>query len=199
MFAAMQPQLAALLTRHWASLHESTQFAVHDCEVHYLTAMALGACDDLAAHLLLRKLRMAQRVSGNAGRRFVRMNSLVEFVDDQGETRQARLTHPSASRLSPDGISITSLLGTGLLGLSEGQAIKWPDQTGEMHPLKVNRIGGSAMPIQFSISERKNHDTDNEYPSGGLCGQRPPRPARPLVPSLRGAEFGGRDHGPAER
>lgn len=199
MFAATQPPLAELLTRRWASLHQSARLTVHECEVHYLTAMALGASDDLAAHLLLRKLRMALRVGGDAGQRFVRMNSLVEFVDAQGETRLARLTHPSACRLSPDAISITSLLGTGLLGLGEGQAIKWPDQTGEMHPLKVTGIGGSAMPTQTSISERNNHDTDNEFPSGGPSGQCPPHLARPLAPPLPGAQFGSRDRRPAEQ
>lgn len=148
--AVMQSPMADLLTRHWAGLHRSIPFAVHDCEVHYLTAMALGASDDLAAQLLLRKLRMARRIGLDADCRVVRMNSLVEFVDERGETRRARLTHPWAPRTADDGISITNLLGAGLLGLAEGQAILWPDRTGEMHPLKVNSIGRTVAPASFS-------------------------------------------------
>jgi regulator of nucleoside diphosphate kinase len=84
------------------------------------------------------------------------MNSLVEFVDERGKTRLARLTHPWAPRTTDHGISITSLLGAGLLGLAEGQAVLWPDRTGEMHPLKVNRIGRPATPIEFTSFGKGN-------------------------------------------
>ena len=138
---ALHPPLADLLTRRWANLHRSCPFAVHDCEVHYLTAMALGASDDLAAQLLLRKLRMSRRLDVDADRRVVRMNSLVEFVDGCGFTRLARLTHPWALGTPHRDVSVTSLLGAGLFGLAEGQVILWPDRTGELHPLKVISIG----------------------------------------------------------
>src|SRR3546814_7904533 len=94
--------------------------------------MALAADDDLIAHLLLKKLRIATRATGDdAGRDIVRMNSYVEFSHADGGKRFCQLVHPSAPDMPTYGLGVTSLAGAGLIGLRSGQAILWPDRSEE--------------------------------------------------------------------
>lgn len=124
--ARFHPHGAAVADQ-WAAMHRDILFAVHDCEVHYLTAIALASADDLVAHLLLKKLKLARKVGNDEAASLVRMNSLVEYEDGSGRPRMARLLHPSV-RQDPHGVSIASMAGAGLIGLGEGQAIRWPDE-----------------------------------------------------------------------
>ena len=143
----LQPD-PACLADEWASLHRMAGFTVYDCELHYLSATALSAVDDLVAHLLLKKLKLATKLSDDSGVRAVRMNSVVEFDEGDNKPRTGRLIHPSAPVPSPHGIGISSLVGAGLVGLTEGQSILWPDQAGTFRPLNIVRIvGGNDLPI----------------------------------------------------
>lgn len=154
---AMQARLerpdARLTARRWADLNRSTRITLHDGDVHYLTALALAADDDLVAHLLLAKLRAAAKISNDGALGVARVGSLVEFDDGSGAPRLARLMHPTAPD-APHGLSITSLFGAGLIGLGEGQAMLWPDESGDFHPLKILRIAGPGAGDQNS-SKRK--------------------------------------------
>lgn len=151
MLAKLERPDARLLARRWASLNGSTRVALPDGEVHYLTTMALAADDDLVAHLLLAKLRLAARVGNDGAPEVARTGSLVEFDDGSGAPRLARLMHPGAPD-APHGIGVTTLLGAGLVGLGEGQATLWPDEWGDFHPLTILRIAspaaGAANPTQ---------------------------------------------------
>ena len=130
----------AALADQWATMHRETLFALHDCDVHYLNQIALGTSDDLVAHLLLKKLKLARVISNDSRVLVVRMNSLVEFETESGGRALARIAHPSAPESATAGLSISSLTGAGLIGLGEGQAILWPDRAGDLRPLKVRRI-----------------------------------------------------------
>jgi regulator of nucleoside diphosphate kinase len=136
-FATQRPD-PRLLARRWAALNQDSPITLDDGEIHYLTAMALAADDDLVAHLLLAKLRIAARAADD-GSRAARLNSLVEYRDG-GVVRLARLMHPTAARAAAHGVSITSLVGAGLIGLGEGQSIAWPDENGTGRHLKVLRV-----------------------------------------------------------
>lgn len=137
------------LADEWASLHWQARFAVHDCELHYLSATALAASDELIAHLLLKKLKLATKLGNEPAAPVVRMNSFVEFKLGSDTPRRGRLVHPSAPVPRPLGISICSLIGAGLVGLREGQSILWPDEAGGFRPLSIIRIGGSIVDRQF--------------------------------------------------
>ena len=136
-FATQRPD-PRLLARRWAALNQDSPITLDDGEIHYLTAMALAADDDLVAHLLLAKLRIAARAA-DGGSRAARLNSLVEYQDG-GVVRLAQLMHPTAARAAAHGVSITSLVGAGLIGLGEGQSIAWPDESGTCRHLKVLRV-----------------------------------------------------------
>ena len=138
LYAPRLPE-AALTADEWAGAHRHLTFAVHDCEVHYLTSLALASPDELFAHMLLKKLKLAKKLSNDsAGTNLVRVNSEVEFIDGDGRRRSVTLRH-SPPHYEPSAITIASLTGAGLIGLAEGQAILWPDESGIFRPLKVIR------------------------------------------------------------
>jgi regulator of nucleoside diphosphate kinase len=132
-----------LIARRWAILNQASQITLGDGEVHYLTAMALAVDDDLVAHLLLAKLRIAARAgdADDVNLPAAWMNSLIQYGNG-GETRWGRLVHPTAAPATADGISITSLVGAGLIGLREGQSIDGPDADGASRRLKILRVAG---------------------------------------------------------
>lgn len=131
---------AALTADEWARAHRHLTIAVHDCEVHYLTSIALASSDELFAHMLLKKLKLAKKLGNDSSEsRLVRVNSKVEFVDADGRPRSVTLRHSPRPFEPPDTISMSSLTAAGLIGLAEGQAILWPDSSGKFRPLKVIR------------------------------------------------------------
>lgn len=138
--APMLPH-AAHIADEWAALHRHLNFAVHDREVHYFTALALASPDELFAHMLLKKLKLSRKLGNDASAtRLVGLNSRVEFIAGEGERRSATLLHAPGEYDAAEEISIASLTAAGLIGLSEGQAILWPDPAGQFRPLKVTRI-----------------------------------------------------------
>lgn len=71
----------------------------------------------------------------------VALNSTVEFHDTAtGETRRVRIVLPGEADIAAARVSILSLVGAGLIGLSEGQGIEWPTQDGRLRRLTVRRV-----------------------------------------------------------
>jgi regulator of nucleoside diphosphate kinase len=141
MLAMCQSLTAESLPELWAALHRTTALVVLDCEVHYLTATALAADDDLVAQLLLKKLRIARTKSADdLPADIVRMNSFVEFAHGGGSKRFCQLVHPSASATPSYGLSVTSLAGAGLIGLRAGQSILWPNAESHLSDLKIVHV-----------------------------------------------------------
>lgn len=133
----LQPALAESLCEVWAVLHKDSRFRIPATQIHYLTAMALMADDDIVSHLLLKKLRLARPFGGDEPPpRTVVMNSFVEFRHDGDEKRFCQLVHPSEHRPSY-GLGITSLEGAGLIGLEAGQTILWPNRDGRLAELHI--------------------------------------------------------------
>ncbi|WP_249680594.1 GreA/GreB family elongation factor [Roseococcus pinisoli] len=71
----------------------------------------------------------------------VALGSLVEFHDaGADETRTVRLVLPGEADIASGRVSVLSLVGAGLIGLSEGQSIDWPTQDGRLRRLTVRRV-----------------------------------------------------------
>jgi len=71
----------------------------------------------------------------------VALGSVVDFHDaGTGETRTVRLVLPGEADIAEGRVSVLSLVGAGLIGLSEGQTIDWPTQDGRMRRLTVLRV-----------------------------------------------------------
>lgn len=128
----------------WSWLHGSTPFVVEDEELHYLRVTAFHLKEDDLAQLLLRKLRVAKVVPAvSMPPNVVAMNRIVEFTfGDQGSRKQ-RLSHPSSCR-SEHEVSVASRVGAGLVGLTAGQTISWPDELGRLRELHVERVCSQA-------------------------------------------------------
>lgn len=68
----------------------------------------------------------------------VGMNSTVEFIDEaRGVRRTVQLVYPAEADISAGLISVATPIGVGLLGLSPGQTIAWPDRDGHERTLRV--------------------------------------------------------------
>ena len=140
-----QLTLADSLSGIWAALHARADLRISENEVHYLRSIALALDDDIVSCLLLRKLRLAAIVpAAEISAATVMMNSLVEFTHDGGARQRRRLVHPSPDQPA-DSLTVGSLLGAGLIGLSTGQAILWPNAKSGFGRLRVDRVDSRPM------------------------------------------------------
>jgi len=76
----------------------------------------------------------------------VTMGSYVEFRDEEsGDVRCVQLVYPGEADIAQGRISVMTLIGAALIGLSAGQSITWPKRRGEHRRLTVLR----ASPVPF--------------------------------------------------
>lgn len=71
----------------------------------------------------------------------VTMNSHVTFVDEgNGGKRTVQLVFPHDADIASGRISILTLVGAGLIGMTEGQTILWPDREGHERRLRIEKV-----------------------------------------------------------
>jgi regulator of nucleoside diphosphate kinase len=93
------------------------------------------------AEYLARELDRAQVVEGETSPERIRMGSRVEYRDeDTGQVRSIRLVYPSESDPGRGCISVLTPIGAALIGLSEGQSIKWAARSGAPRTLTVLKV-----------------------------------------------------------
>lgn len=72
----------------------------------------------------------------------VGMGSLVRFRDETtGTERTVRLVYPHEADIAASKVSILTPIGAGLIGLREGQSIRWEDRDGHPKVLQVIAVG----------------------------------------------------------
>ena len=72
----------------------------------------------------------------------VGMGSRVRFRDESaGTERTVRLVYPSEADIEAGKVSILTPIGAGLIGLREGQSIRWEDRDGHPKVLQVITVG----------------------------------------------------------
>jgi regulator of nucleoside diphosphate kinase len=100
----------------------------------------------LVARLLTEEADRADVVpAGRVPAGVVAVGSMVEFRDEAtGEARQVQVVLPGEADIAEGRISVLSLVGAGLIGLSQGQSIDWPTQDGRLRRLTV--LGVEAPP-----------------------------------------------------
>lgn len=67
----------------------------------------------------------------------VTMGSRVTFADEKNGERTVRLVYPAEADIAAGRMSILTPVGAGLIGLSVGQSINWPDRGGIEHRLTI--------------------------------------------------------------
>lgn len=71
----------------------------------------------------------------------VGMNSTVDFVDEaHGASRTVRLVYPADADIAAGKVSVLTPVGAALIGLNEGQSIRWPDRDGRLRELRVLKV-----------------------------------------------------------
>ena len=96
----------------------------------------------VAAGLLLDELQRARvRPDHRMPADVIGMNSEVEFVDEaHGRARTVKLVYPTEADIGAGKVSILTPVGAGLIGLSTGQSILWPDRGGQKRALRIVRV-----------------------------------------------------------
>lgn len=68
----------------------------------------------------------------------VTLGSHVDFIDDGSQSlRSVQIVLPAEADIEAGRISIMTPVGAGLIGLSAGQAIEWPDLEGRARSIKI--------------------------------------------------------------
>lgn len=115
-----------------------------ETEAEHLSALALQMeqAAPLAADMLLREIDRAEiRPDAEMPGHVVRMRSTVRFEDDaNGVARSVLLVYPKEADIAAGKISVLSLVGAGLIGLSVGQSIQWPDRDGHERALRILKV-----------------------------------------------------------
>lgn len=71
----------------------------------------------------------------------VTMGASVAFVDKKtGDQRTVTLVYPKDADIAEGRLSILTPVGAGLIGLRTGQAISWPDRSGEERLLVIESV-----------------------------------------------------------
>lgn len=114
-----------------------------DSEAESLANLALAAGPDHeAAALLLAEIERAEtHTAETLPPGVVTMGAAAIFVDEgSGARRSITLVYPGEADIAAGRISILTLVGAGLIGLSEGQTIHWPDRSGRERRLRIESV-----------------------------------------------------------
>lgn len=101
-------------------------------------ATAMEDRDPMLAEIMLSELERARVVEDAAlPPTVVRMGSTLTYTADDGEPKTVTLVFPAEADISSGRISVTTPVGTALIGLSAGQSINWTARNGQVHRLTV--------------------------------------------------------------
>lgn len=113
--------------------------SIDECDS--LSALALSAQHrhPQSSTMLLAELDRAELYeASDMPPEIVTMNSIVEFLDEEsGVRRVVRLVYPNEADIDAGRISILTPIGAGLIGMSAGHAICWPDREGHVRSLRI--------------------------------------------------------------
>lgn len=106
-----------------------------------LASAALARFPEAATRLLAEAERAEIVEDGALPADAIAMYSYVEFHDAaHGTTHQAQLVYPGEANIAAGRISVLTLVGAALIGLSAGQSIAWPTRDGRERRLTVRRV-----------------------------------------------------------
>lgn len=113
-----------------------------DADRLFLLAEQMEAAAPRERSGLLGELERAQvRPDDRVAATVVGMNSTVDFVDEaHGAARTVRLVYPAEADIAAGKVSVLTPVGAALIGLREGQSIRWPDRDGNMRALRVLKV-----------------------------------------------------------
>ena len=92
--------------------------------------------------MLLREIERAHlHPAGALPEGVICIGAMVEFVDEgSGVSRTVQLVNPADADISANRISVLTPIGAGLIGVSEGRSILWPDRDGKERRLRIVKV-----------------------------------------------------------
>lgn len=122
----------------------SPALVLSESDAERLSALALRVIDvqPVVAGLLLAEIERAEvRDDADTPAEAVGMGATVEFLDEvSGKTRTVELVYPQDADIEAGRISVLTPIGAGLIGLSQGQSISWPDRDGHTRLLRILKV-----------------------------------------------------------
>lgn len=76
----------------------------------------------------------------------VRMGSTVTYVVDSNQSKTVTLVYPGDANIDDGRISITTPVGSALIGLKAGQSISFATRNGQVHDLTVTEVTQAKQP-----------------------------------------------------
>jgi regulator of nucleoside diphosphate kinase len=111
-----------------------------------LAHAALARTPELAEDLIAEMERATILDEAQMPNTVVRMGSEVEFESDDGrQRRRVTLVFPAEADITQGKISVLTPIGTALIGLSQGQSIKWITRDGREQELTVLVVAQAAV------------------------------------------------------
>ena len=95
---------------------------------------------DVADQLLAELDRARVVADASLAASIVRMGSTLRFTTDAGEDRTVTLVYPGEADIAQGKVSVLTPVGAGLIGLSAGQTIVWPDREGHERPIRILKV-----------------------------------------------------------
>ncbi len=121
--------------------HPSIFIPATDYDRLFAMAEGLARREPEVADFLMRELERASTDAPDDAERIVRMQSHVRFREDStGRVREVQLVYPGEADPARGQISILTPVGTALIGLTEGQSIRWTDRGGQTKSLTVLNV-----------------------------------------------------------
>lgn len=107
-----------------------------------LVETVADAAPDIYDYLSRELDRATVAETGNIAPTVVTMNAEVTYRDDTtGQCRRVTLVYPAEADLEKGRLSVLTPIGAALIGVAEGQSIRWFDRQGEARTLTVLAVG----------------------------------------------------------
>ena len=113
-----------------------------ECDALFELALGAERKHPHAAAMLMAELERAKICEpGELPDQTVVMNSRIDFVDEgTGTRRTVQLVYPPDADIAAGRVSILTPVGAGLIGMSSGHSICWPDRDGHDRMLRIMSV-----------------------------------------------------------
>ncbi|AYJ84728.1 nucleoside diphosphate kinase regulator (plasmid) [Sphingomonas paeninsulae] len=122
-----------------ADLRPDIHLSAAECDALWDLALRSETRHPQSSAMLLDELGRAKLCGPeNLPDETVVMNSLVDFIDEgTGTRRVVQLVYPQDADIGAGRISILTPIGAGLIGMTAGNSIRWPDRDGQDRMLRI--------------------------------------------------------------
>ncbi|ASR52434.1 MAG: nucleoside diphosphate kinase regulator [Blastomonas fulva] len=110
-----------------------------ECDALFELALSTERSQPMVCAMLMAELDRAElRDADELPDQTVVMNSFIDFVDERtGARRIVQLVYPQDADIADGRVSILTPIGAGLIGMTAGCSICWPDRSGDDRILRI--------------------------------------------------------------